>query len=102
MRKWRWGDVPTLSSASSSGRRPLFEQAEDYVLAALILIGVGGGLLLYLTGQVAGLVFEFAWPRTSFGQVFEIAKALPRNWHDPKMAWPVQARADLPCRACFL
>ena len=94
--------MSTLTSSSSSGRRPLFEQAEDYVLAALILIGAGGGLLLYLTGQVAGLVFEFSWPRTSPGQVFEIAKALPKNWPDPKMAWPVQARADLPGRAGFL
>lgn len=94
--------MSSLSSSASSGRRPLFEQAEDYVLAALILIGVGGGLVLYLTGEVAGLVFEFAWPRVSPGQVFEIFKALPGNWHDPKMAWPVKARANLPGRAGFV
>lgn len=94
--------VASITSSNSTGRRPVFEQTEDYILAALIIIGVGGGLLLYLTGEVAGLIFEFAWPRTSLGQTLEIAKALPGNWHDPKMAWPVRARADLPGLTGFI
>jgi type IV secretion system protein VirD4 len=83
-------------------RRPILDEPIDYVIAALIIVGVGGALTLYLAGQLAGLLFEFAWPHVTIGQTLQIAKALPEHWGDPKQAWPIAARADLPGRAGFI
>ncbi|GAA2046407.1 hypothetical protein GCM10009839_58420 [Catenulispora yoronensis] len=83
-------------------RRPLLDEPIDYVIAALIIVGIGGALALYLAGQLAGLLFEFAWPHVTIGQTLQIAKALPKHWGDPKQAWPIAARADLPGRAGFV
>ncbi len=83
-------------------RRPILDEPVDYLIAALIVAVVGGGLTLYLTGQLAGLLFHWAWPRVTVGQTLQIAKALPKHWGDPKQAWPLAARADLPGRAGFI
>ncbi|NUQ99926.1 MAG: type IV secretory system conjugative DNA transfer family protein [Streptomyces sp.] len=83
-------------------RRPILDEPIDYVIAALIIVGIGGALTLYLAGQLAGLLFEFAWPHVTIGQTLQIAKALPKHWGDPKQAWPIAARADLPGRAGFI
>ncbi len=83
-------------------RRPILDEPVDYFIAALIVAAVGGGLTLYLTGQLAGLLFHWAWPRVTVGQTLQIAKALPKHWGDPKQAWPLAARADLPGRAGFI
>jgi type IV secretory pathway TraG/TraD family ATPase VirD4 len=83
-------------------RRPILDEPVDYLIAALIVAVVGGGLTLYLTGQLAGLLFHWAWPRVTVGQTLQIAKALPKHWGDPKQAWPLAARTDLPGRAGFI
>ena len=83
-------------------RRPLLEDPAEYAIAALIVVGIGGGLALYLTGQLAGLLFGWAWPHVTIGQTLQIAKALPKHWADPKQAWPAAARAALPGRAGFI
>lgn len=83
-------------------RRPILDEPIDYAIAAIIVLAVGGGLSLYLTGQLAGLLFEWAWPHVAIGQTLQIAKALPKHWGDPKEAWPVAARADLPGRTGFV
>jgi type IV secretion system protein VirD4 len=83
-------------------RRPILDEPIDYAIAALIVVAVGGGLTLYLTGQLAGLLFKFSWPHVTIGQTLQIARALPNHWGDPKQAWPIAARADLPGRAGFI
>jgi type IV secretion system protein VirD4 len=83
-------------------RRPILDEPIDYAIAAIIVLAVGGGLVLYLTGQLAGLLFELAWPHVTIGQTVEIAKALPKHWGDPKLAWPLSAQGDLPGRAGFI
>lgn len=83
-------------------RRPILDEPIDYLIAALIVAAVGAGLTLYMTGQLAGLLFDWTWPHVTIGQTLQIAKALPRNWGDPKQAWPMAARADLPGRAGFM
>jgi type IV secretion system protein VirD4 len=83
-------------------RRPILDEPIDYLIAALIVAAVGGGLTLYLTGQLAGLLFNWAWPHVTIGQTLQIAKALPKHWSDPKQAWPIAARTDLPGCAGFV
>jgi len=91
-----------MSSTAPLPRRPILEEPIDYLIAAIIVVAVGGGLSLYLTGQLAGLLFEGAWPHVAAGQTLQIAKALPAHWGNPKEAWPVAARADLPGRTGFI
>lgn len=64
----------------------------------LTLVGVAGFVSIgtWLSGQLAGLLFTFTWPRTSFGDAFTIAVSLPQHLGDPRMAWPEHVRHDLP------
>lgn len=83
-------------------RRPILDEPIDYLIAAVIVAALGGGLTLYLTGQLAGLLFNWAWPHVTIGQTVQIAKALPKHWGDPKQAWPQDSRTDLPGCAGFV
>jgi type IV secretion system protein VirD4 len=90
-----------LSSASGPAsdevvtRQPLGGPVEYTIVAVACVVGVvmGG---VWLTGQVAGLLFAGSWPQVSFGQCLEIAVRLPGTWSDPRRAWPSDARAQLP------
>jgi type IV secretion system protein VirD4 len=60
------------------------------VLAAVVLAGI------WVTGQVAGLLFRGEWPPVAIAQSLAIAGRLPARLADPRLAWPVRARASLP------
>ena len=64
-----------MSSAAPAAlpRRPILDEPIDYVIGALIVAAVGGGLTLYLTGQLAGILFKFAWPHATVGQTLQRA-----------------------------
>ncbi|GHJ45915.1 hypothetical protein Cs7R123_32570 [Catellatospora sp. TT07R-123] len=66
--------------------------------AILTLIATAGfaGVGTWLSGQLAGLLFTFTWPAASPGDAFTIALALPQHLDDPRQAWPLAARDQLP------
>ena len=89
-----------MSSTSNSTRRapstPIITSPSDAALIGVIAIVIVTTVGIYLTGQIAGLLFHLAWPRVGLGQTGTIIKALPKNWGDPKQAWPIAARGALP------
>jgi type IV secretion system protein VirD4 len=66
------------------------------------LIGYGlattavAGVLVWLTGQLAGLLFGHAWMHLTVGDVAAILWRLPSTLSDPKLAWPTNAQRALP------
>ncbi|WP_424534425.1 type IV secretory system conjugative DNA transfer family protein [Sphaerisporangium viridialbum] len=82
--------------------RGVFDGLTDYLLfggLACIAALVGG---VWLTGQIAGLVFAFSWPDTSLGDCLSVLARLPHHLPDPKQAWPASARDSLPGWPGFL
>ena len=85
-----------MTANTTVARRGIIDSGQD----ALILIGIfaiagiTGGV--WLTGQLAGLLFAWSWPDVSFTDGFEAAVHLPGHWGDPRQAWPEGARAELP------
>ncbi|MEV6986487.1 TraM recognition domain-containing protein [Sphaerisporangium sp. NPDC051017] len=76
--------------------RGMFDGPADYLLfgaLGCIVVAVVG---VWLTGQIAGLVFAFSWPDTSLGDSLSILQRLPHHLSDPKQAWPASARDSLP------
>jgi type IV secretion system protein VirD4 len=92
---WRdpWHDVPP------DGRHVPESGLTEFELR---LIGWGlattaaAGMLAWLAGQLAGLLFGQAWLHLSVGDVAVILWRLPSTLSDPKMAWPADARRALP------
>jgi type IV secretion system protein VirD4 len=73
----------------------------EYLAAAAAAVA---GILLtgiWLTGQLAGLLFRQAWPPVSAGQSLSIAGRLAGHLGDPRMAWPPAVRSSLPGPAGF-
>lgn len=86
----------TRDSARRAPTTPLITSGSDAaligVIAAVSIVTVG----VYLTGQIAGLLSQQAWPHVDLGQTGAIIKSLPKHWGDPKQAWPLAARNVLP------
>ncbi|MFG3342421.1 type IV secretory system conjugative DNA transfer family protein [Glycomyces sp. NPDC048151] len=72
---------------------------------ALLFLGTGlvVGLVVWvwLTGQIAGLLFGFHWINVGLTEVFSAAFALPANLGDPAAAWPAHTRPHLPGQTGF-
>jgi len=68
------------------------------VIVMLVLIGGG----VWLTGQLAGVLFGGGWPDVSTSAFGETLARLPSHLADPRAAWPREARADLPGLAGFI
>jgi type IV secretion system protein VirD4 len=47
-------------------------------------------------GQVAGRLGTGRWPPVPLASTGSVLARLPHHWSDPRLAWPVMARADLP------
>lgn len=79
----------------------LFDTAGDQLLA--LLLGLAGVAMagVWLTGQLAGLLFHGAWPDVPISAGLTIAVDLPHHWSDPRQAWPPSARDGLPGPAGF-
>jgi type IV secretion system protein VirD4 len=78
-------------------RHPEHEHAIDALLltaGALLLAGSG---LLWLVGQVAALLFgAHEHLELRLDDMFGVLLHLPGHYHDPKQAWPLEARRLLP------
>jgi hypothetical protein len=71
-------------------------QANDTLLLVVIgtLVVVGG--LVWLVGQVAGLLASGTWPEVPFSELPSILARLRNHAGDPAAAWPAGARGLLP------
>ena len=47
-------------------------------------------------GQVAGRIETGRWPPVPLSSTGSVLARLPHHWSDPRLAWPVPARPDLP------
>jgi type IV secretion system protein VirD4 len=88
--------MASTNSARRAPSTPMVNSASDAVLFGVITIGLIVTVGVYLTGQIAGLLFHLTWPRIGLGQTFAIIKTLPKHVGDPKQAWPAAARTGLP------
>jgi len=72
------------------------QQANDTLLVVAIgtVLVVGG--LVWLTGQVAGLLAAGSWPEVPLTELPGILAHLPQHLGDPAAAWPANVRDGLP------
>ncbi|MFC1442916.1 TraM recognition domain-containing protein [Streptacidiphilus sp. N1-10] len=89
------------TSNSTVARRPILDGPADYLIVVLVVVVVAVTMGTWATGQLAGLLTHAAWPPVSFGSAFAIARQLPQHLAEPKQAWPVAARGDLPGQVGF-
>jgi hypothetical protein len=75
---------------------PPFTSPGDQLLAVGLGAAAGGGILVWATGQAAGLVFGQTWLELSPADVAHVLWSLPQHWSDPALAWPADVRAPLP------
>ncbi len=68
---------------------------ETLALRLLVALAVAAGLL-WLTGQLSGLLFGGEWPPVAFSDSPAIVLDYPDHLGDPEQAWPPAAREDLP------
>jgi type IV secretion system protein VirD4 len=73
----------------------------DQGLLTAVLVVLGAGLVLWLTGEVAGWLHTHTWPRVTGSDMGQILVRLPRNPGDPAAAWPARVRGQLPGPATF-
>lgn len=75
------------------------------VAQVVVLAGLGalfaGSVLVLGTGALAGLLFGGRMPTLAFSDASSVLIALPHHVHDPRLAWPIPARSDLPGPAGF-
>jgi type IV secretion system protein VirD4 len=94
-RMWRdpWRAVPP------DGRHlpePRTSELEQRLIGYGLVTAAAAGLLVWLTGQLAGLLFGHAWLHLSVGDVAAILWRLPSTLGNPKLAWPSEVRGNLP------
>ncbi len=92
---WRdpWPAVPP------NGRHipePRISETEQRLIGWGLATTGAAGLLVWLSGQLAGLLFGHTWLHLSLGDVAAILWHLPGTLSDPKMAWPADVRGALP------
>jgi type IV secretion system protein VirD4 len=73
----------------------------DQGLLTAVLVVLGAGLVLWLTGEVAGWLHAHTWPRVTGSDMGQIMVRLPRNPGDPAAAWPARVRRQLPGPVTF-
>ena len=72
------------------------QQANDALLLfAVATVAVVGGLV-WLTGQLAGLITSGSWPEVPISELPGILLRLREHPGDPAAAWPANARVGLP------
>jgi type IV secretion system protein VirD4 len=94
---WMWRDPwppvpPNGRHVPESGMSELEQRLIAYGLATT----AAAGLLVWLTGQLAGLLFGHTWMHLSPADVAAILWHLPGTLSDPAMAWPADVRNALP------
>jgi type IV secretion system protein VirD4 len=68
---------------------------EQLVLYGLLATGTAG-LLVWASGQLAGLVFGHTWLDLGVADVAAVLWQLPHHLGDPALAWPTRVRGELP------
>jgi hypothetical protein len=71
-------------------------QANDQLLLFAIATVLVVGGLVWLVGQVAGLLASGAWPDVSLSELPSILARLRQHPGDPAAAWPANVRDGLP------
>jgi hypothetical protein len=71
-------------------------QANDTLLLVAIATALVVGGLVWLVGQVAGLLASGAWPEVPLSEMPGILVRLRDHADDPAAAWPVGVRDQLP------
>jgi hypothetical protein len=71
-------------------------QANDTLLLVAIATVLVVGGLVWLTGQVAGLLASGTWPNVSLAELPGILAHLRDHPGDPAAAWPANVRDGLP------
>jgi hypothetical protein len=72
------------------------QQANDTLLLFAIAVVVAVGGLVWLVGQVAGLLASGTWPDVPLSELPGILARLRDHASDPAAAWPADARGQLP------
>jgi type IV secretion system protein VirD4 len=67
-------------------------------VAALVVVGALAaiGALVWLWGDLAGVLFGAGWPHVAIARLPGVIVRLPARLGDPAAAWPAAARAQLP------
>jgi type IV secretion system protein VirD4 len=71
----------------------------DLLLAAIVALGVGVGLVVWLTGEIAALLAHGRWPAVSPAAALSILAEMPGTFGHPANAWPAGVRNQLPTSA---
>jgi hypothetical protein len=71
-------------------------QANDTLLLVAIGVVVVGGGLVWLVGEVAGLLASGSWPEVPLSELPGILVRLRDHPGDPATAWPANAHDQLP------
>jgi type IV secretory pathway TraG/TraD family ATPase VirD4 len=79
-----------------SARIGIADSAADAILIGLIVTAVALSLGMWLTGQLAALLFLGRWPSLNLAAGLGAALRLPSHLADPRQAWPASVRAGLP------
>ncbi len=92
---WRdpWPPVPP------NGRHvpePRISETEQRLLGWGLAAAAAAGLLVWLSGQLAGLLFGHTWMHLGPADVVAVLWHLPGTLSNPKLAWPGDVRAALP------
>jgi type IV secretory pathway TraG/TraD family ATPase VirD4 len=80
----------------TSARAGIADTAVDAVLIGLLAAALAASIGMWLTGQLAAMLFLDRWPSLSLADGLEAALHLPAHLGDPRQAWPASARAGLP------
>jgi hypothetical protein len=72
------------------------QQAGDTLLFVTIAVVVVAGGLVWLTGQLAGLLASGTWPQVPLAELPGILVRLRQHAGDPAAAWPAGVRTRLP------
>jgi hypothetical protein len=72
------------------------QQANDTLLFVAIAVVVGVGGLVWLTGELAGLLASGTWPQVPLSELPGILVRLREHAGDPAAAWPAGVRGRLP------
>ena len=68
----------------------------DMLWYTVMYIVFAAFLGIWLTGQIAGLLFRFTWPDASLDDMAQILPSLSGNFDDPARAWPEAVADELP------